>query len=343
MSAASAAMTDGPSVHPVVADRFAAPAVVLAPMEGVHDVAMRNIMGELGGCAWAVAEFLRVSQVPLGKKQILEHLPELGQHGRTASGMRVDVQLLGSDVDNLAQTAAQAAALGAEAVDLNFGCPAKTVNRHDGGASLLRTPHRIEAVVRGVRRALPAHVAVSAKLRLGWACDEEIMTNAAAAVDGGAQWLTIHGRTKADGYRPPARWRAIGVVAQTVPVPVIANGDLFCAADVLRCRAETGCHHVMLGRGALADPWLGRRVAFALQIRGAIDPQGLVTDWPAWLSRYAQLSGVTCERPGRIVGRLKQWGMLALRHGGSPWIEDARRCQDVASIIEAARQHTPPL
>lgn len=323
--------------HSVVSARFAVPAVVLAPMEGVHDAAMRNLMGELGGCAWAVAEFLRVSQVPLGPKQLLAHLPELGQHGRTASGMRVDVQLLGSDVDHLAQTAAHAAALGAEAVDLNFGCPAKTVNRHDGGASLLRTPHRIEAVIRGVRRALPRHVAVSAKLRLGWACDEEITTNAAAAVEGGAQWLTIHGRTKADGYRPPARWRAIGAVADTVPVPVIANGDLFSAQDVLRCRAETGCAHVMLGRGALADPWLGRRVAHALGTRGARDPHSLVDDWPAWLSRYAQLSQVTCDRPGRIVGRLKQWGMLALRHGGSPWIEHARRCQDVASIIEAAR------
>ena len=100
--------------------------------------------------------------------------------------------------------------LGASGIDLNFGCPAKTVNRHDGGASLLRHPHRLEGIVRAVRAMVPPDVPVSAKIRTGWDDHRAVRTLARAAEAGGASWLTVHGRTRAEGYGPAANWQAIG-------------------------------------------------------------------------------------------------------------------------------------
>src|SRR5688572_12807473 len=134
------------------------PAIVLAPMEGVTDVTMRALLSELGGFSYCVAEFLRVSHSVPGPKVFRRHVPELVHGGRTASGLPVQVQLLGGDADTLAQAALVAVAAGAGAVDLNFGCPARTVNRHDGGATLLKHPERIRAIVATVRAAVPAHL-----------------------------------------------------------------------------------------------------------------------------------------------------------------------------------------
>src|SRR5205085_7380984 len=131
---------------------------------------------------------------------------------RTPAGLPVQVQLLGGDPDRLALAALNAVQAGANAVDLNFGCPVPTVNRHDGGAMLLNYPCRIHAIVASLRAALPAEVPVSAKLRLGWDDADAIHENAARAAEGGAAWITIHGRTRSQGYRPPAYWKPIGEV-----------------------------------------------------------------------------------------------------------------------------------
>ena len=96
---------------------------------------------------------------------------------------------------------------GALGIDINFGCPAPTVNSHDGGATLLKYPHRIREIVRAVRDAVPSDLPVSAKLRLGWESIDDIYENARMAADGGASWITIHARTRAQGYQPPVYWR----------------------------------------------------------------------------------------------------------------------------------------
>jgi tRNA-dihydrouridine synthase C len=148
------------------------PGLILAPMQGVTDAPMRQLMGELGGFSLCVAEFLRISQVAACVPVVARHVPELRQAGATSSGLPVQVQLLGGDPERLAASAQAAvrAQVGGPAlgVDLNFGCPARTVNRHDGGASLLQHPGRLFLIVQAVRQALPPHIAVSAKLRLGW-------------------------------------------------------------------------------------------------------------------------------------------------------------------------------
>lgn len=321
-----------------VRERFAGPLLVLAPMEGVHDVAMRALMTELGGYRYAVTEFVRISQDVPPPRIFVAHAPELANGGRTPCGTPVDVQLLGSCLQRMPEAACSLVALGARAIDLNFGCPAKTVNRHDGGASLLKSAERIYQIVHAVRQAIPEDVALSAKLRLGWDDPADIDDNAAAAVAAGADWLTIHGRTRAAGYRPPALWPPIGRVAQQLGVPVVANGDLFTVADVLRCREETGLQHFMLGRGALADPTLAVRVAQALGIDAPATPYArTLTGWADWLGRYIALAESQAPRRASLPGRLKQWGMLSLRHGGSPWVQQIKRLPDAAQIIAAVR------
>jgi tRNA-dihydrouridine synthase C len=226
------------------------PALILAPMEGVMDAPMRALLTERGGITYCVSEFLRISQEVPPLHVFTEHVPELSQGSQTPVGVPIQVQLLGGNAERLAQSAALACVMGAPAIDLNFGCPAPTVNRHDGGASLLRYPERIREIVAAVKAAVPESVPVSAKLRLGWESMDDVFENAEQAYLGGAAWITVHARTKMQGYRPPAHWKYIAEIRRRIPIEVIANGEIWTLDDFKRCRDETGCTHFMLGRGA---------------------------------------------------------------------------------------------
>lgn len=227
-------------------------------MEGVSDAVARAVLSELGGMDACVTEFLRVTDRPASVRSLRESCPELDTGGRTRAGVPVLVQLLGSRPDVLAETAVRAIELGAPGIDLNFGCPAKRVNGHDGGAALLRTPERIENAVAAVRRAVPLDKPVSAKIRLGWENPDDVYEVARAAEAAGASWLTIHGRTKVQMYKPHADWGRIGETTQQVGLPVVANGDIFDADALRRCAEVTGCTAFMVGRGAFRVPNLFR-------------------------------------------------------------------------------------
>jgi tRNA-dihydrouridine synthase C len=172
----------------------------------------------------------------------------------------VILQLLGSDLVALAENAAKVCELGAQAIDLNFGCPAKTVNLHDGGAALLKDPERVFQVTEAVRRAVPPAIPVTAKVRLGYSSDSQCVDIGVAAQAGGAHWLTVHGRTKEQGYRPPAHWDKIALIRQNLKIPVIANGEVWTAEDYRRCREVSGCNDVMIGRGLMAQPDLAWQI-----------------------------------------------------------------------------------
>jgi tRNA-dihydrouridine synthase C len=132
------------------------------------------------------------------------------------------------------------------------------VNGSDGGAALLKDPHRLTDVIGAVRARVPRGISVSAKIRLGWENPDDVIACARAAEAGGAEWITIHGRTRAQRYAPPADWARIAGAAREVKVPVVANGDIFTPEDFERCRAITGCTSFMLGRGAFRTPNLFR-------------------------------------------------------------------------------------
>jgi tRNA-dihydrouridine synthase C len=316
------------------------PAVILAPMEGVTDAPMRALQGATGVFTFAVTEYLRIAHSIPGRAVVLRHVPELANGARTPTGLRVQVQLLGGDPGRMAEAAGRVVEVGATAIDLNFGCPANTVNRHDGGATLLKYPSRIREIVRAVRDALPPGVPVSAKLRLGWDCVDDIHRNADMAVEGGAAWITVHARTRTQGYAPPVYWPLIGRVRERVNVPVVANGDIRTLADFRRCREETGCRHFMLGRGALADPHLAGQVAAELGLRAKEPGPVDAIDWPRELLRLADWTpGFFAERPDRAVLRLKQWLRMAAAYGTFDRFDAVKRAKsagEVFAVLKAA-------
>ncbi len=181
----------------------------LAPMQGVVDYNMRKILTQIGGYHRCVTEFVRVAQFPLPDKTFYRYCPELKTGGRTMVGVPVHVQLLGSDPKKLGAHAVQAVRLGALGIDLNFGCPAKTVNRHGGGSTLLTQPKLIGDIVKSVRDQLDASIIVSAKIRLGFNDAESLPEITNNVIEAGTDELCIHARTRNDGYKPPAYWQHI--------------------------------------------------------------------------------------------------------------------------------------
>lgn len=326
-----------------VAPRITAgqPAIVLAPMDGVTDALMRKLITEVMPFSFCVSEFIRVSGIVLPAKVFLNDVPELTKGCVTESGTPVQVQLLGGDPDKLAESAARAVLVGATAVDLNFGCPAPTVNRHDGGATLLKYPDRIERIVASVRAALPRSVPVSAKLRLGWEDPTAIFENAQRAARGGASWITIHGRTKFQGYTPPAYWKPIGEVRRQLDIPVVANGEIWSVDDLRRCQDESGCEHIMIGRGALAEPGLVTACAAVLGIPSQQDSmefcEGDPVRWLPLLERLVALSQAAGEPERRTLSRIKQWLNYARHKGRVEWFCSVKRVENLSEMMVLLR------
>lgn len=281
-----------------------APLLLLAPMEGLLDFTLRDMLTRVGGIDRCVSEFIRVSGTLLPDRAFLRVVPEMLNGGRTAAGVPVRAQLMGSDAACLAENAGKLAALGPAGIDLNFGCPAKIVNRHRGGAALLDEPDLVGRLVAAVRRAVPAAMPVSAKMRLGFNDDARALDCARAIADNGAIELVVHARTKAQGYRPPAYWQRVNDVRAAVAIPVIANGDIWTLQDALRCRAESGCAGLMLGRGMVSDPGLALAIVSAARKDRQLDfgwPDALALLQVFWQSIAAHIE------PKFRAGRLKQW------------------------------------
>ena len=288
-------------------------AIYLAPMEGLLDFVLRDILTRVGGVDHCVSEFIRVTHTLLTERTFLRVMPELANGGRTPSGVPVRAQLLGSDPVSMAENAARLAEFGPHGIDLNFGCPAKVVNRHGGGAMLLQYPEQLHSIVSAVRRAVPAHMPVTAKMRLGFNDDSRAVECAQALEAGGAEELVVHARTKADAYRPPAYWERVNDIRLAVKIPVVANGEIWTVDDARRCRQASGCDSIMLGRGMVTDPGL----ALAIRRgdggdRGAVDLPVPWADVLLLIGIFWQLVVARLERRQQ-AGRLKQW-LNFMRH-----------------------------
>lgn len=292
-------------------------AILLAPMEGLLDFALRDVLTRVGGIDRCVSEFIRVTDTLLPPRAFVRVVPELRHGSRTPAGVPVRAQLLGSDPACLADNAARLAELKSAGIDLNFGCPARVVNRHGGGAALLQEPELLHRIVRAVRDAVPPDVPVSAKMRLGFIDDHLTEDCARAIAEGGAGELVVHARTKANGYRPPAYWERIADVRAVVGIPVIANGEIWHVEDARRCREVSGCSGIMLGRGIVADPALALAI---LADQAGADTPGACAQLPGWpelqalLQLFWQLI-LTHIEPRARAGRMKQWlNYLRKRH-----------------------------
>lgn len=278
--------------------------LALAPMEGLVDDILRDVLTRVGGVDWCVSEFVRVTDRLLPDICFTRLAPELGHGARTAAGTPMRLQLLGSDPACLADNAVRAVELGAPVIDLNFGCPAKTVNKSRGGAVLLKEPELLHAIVREVRRSVPASIPVTAKMRLGFDHTDLALDCARALDSAGATQIVVHARTKMDGYRPPAHWEWIARIDEIVDATVYANGEIWTVEDWQRCRAVSGVEHFMLGRGLVACPDL------ALRIRAAAAGQHL--DAIGWAEIEPMLQSFWMQVRARIParhapGRIKQW------------------------------------
>jgi len=318
---------------------------MLAPMEGVMDFHLRKILTGLGGYHRCVTEFLRVTDHLYPDRVFYKICPELKQAGVTSSGTPVYVQLLGSDSVALALNASRAVELGARGIDLNFGCPAKTVNRHGGGSALLRSPTTVANIVQVVRDAVDPSIPVTAKIRLGFDDSTRVLETAVLIEQSGATELCVHARTREDGYRPPAYWKQVCCVAGELNIPVIINGEIWSVNDSRNAREESGCQDLMLGRGALSVPDLALQV---LTQEGHLSNKNQPSAahyrplaWLAVVDMLQQLLMSAAEFPPRYAGnRTKQW--LAYLKRGYPEATDVferikrlRTVEEISTVLRS--------
>ena len=273
--------------------------IILAPMEGVIDFAMREILTGFGGYDHAVTEFIRINGHLLPEKTFYKYAPELGNGGLTKSGTPVYIQLLGQNPTLMAENASRADEMGAKGIDLNFGCPAKTVNNHKGGSILLREPDKVHEIVKAVRLAVTSNTPVSVKMRLGYEDKTLAIENAKAIEEAGATSLAVHARTKIEAYRPPAHWHWIAKIKKEIDIPVIANGDIWSKEDAFKCQKTSECKDIMIGRGGLALPNL------ASVIKDGNKP----LDWPSLCRLIIDYSHYDRDENADhfLPSRIKQW------------------------------------
>ena len=319
---------------------FANPVRLLAPMEGLTDPLMRQILTQIATDLgrpydWSVSEFIRVTQHVLPAHVFYKYVPELHNDAKTTSGTPIHVQLLGSEAQLMAENAAYACTLGAPAIDINFGCPAKTVNSHRGGSVLLDEPEVMYEIISAVRRAVPSNIPVSAKIRLGYTDTSRMGDIKAAIAASGADWLTIHARTKTQGYKPPAYWDKIQSF-NNLTIPVIANGEIWTSEQALNCIQQSGTRHLMLGRGAVTRPDLLAQVE---KLNGNPVVKDAELSWQMLLNHQIRFLQGAAKNDVVLVGRYKQWlGMLSKGYSEAlPLWTLIKRERNKAAIIETLK------
>jgi tRNA-dihydrouridine synthase B len=236
---------------------------VLAPMDGYSDWPFRSLCRELGS-ALSYTEFVgadRILRRPAHMRAKLHFEP---------AERPVVFQIYGDDPDQLVRAALTIQELGPDAIDLNMGCPARSIAARGGGVGLMRTPLKVARLVRRLASALS--VPLTVKMRLGWENARTFRLIARIVEENGGALIAIHARTKEQGYRGAADWDAIGEVKRSVRIPVIGNGDVRTVSDAARMREHTGCDAVMIGRAAIANPWIfsgcDRQQVSEHQVRG---------------------------------------------------------------------------
>lgn len=268
-------------------------------MQGVLDPFVRQLLTAINDYDLCISEFVRVVNQKLPPKAFYRLCPELHHEGLTESGTPVRVQILGQHPQWLAENAQLAVELGSYGIDLNCGCPSKTVNGSQGGAALLKQPELIYQATKAIRQAVPDSE-VSVKIRLGWDSADHCFEIADAVQQGGATEITIHGRTKMDGYRAERiNWRAIGEIREKLTIPVIANGEIWDFESAQQCLAVTGCQDLMIGRGALNTPNLSRVVKSNVEKLPWVEVIKL-------LYRYVNMENEQ-DKGFYHIARIKQW------------------------------------
>ena len=271
-------------------------------MEGVLDPLMRQVLTQDNSIDYCTTEFIRVTDKLLPAHLFYRYAPELRSESKTESKTPVLVQILGGKPEWMGLNAKRAKELGAFGVDINFGCPAKTVNRNDGGATLLKNPERLFETVSKVKESVGPDFHVSAKVRLGFSDKSFVKEIAIACSEAKASWMTVHARTKEEGYKPPAHWHFIALMKEFSSIPIFANGDIWTLKDYKSCVKESGCENVMIGRGLLRNPFLAQEIKNNEELEDNFKTQETLKLIKSYLSRGPQVYGNI-----KALNRVKQW------------------------------------
>lgn len=224
---------------------------ILAPMDGYSDWPFRSICRALGS-AMSYSEFVNADDI-LNRPRYVRHKLTFDPGERPMT-----FQIYGDTAKKLLEAALRIQELGPDIIDINMGCPAKNISHRGCGVGLMRTPQKIAEIFSTLSKAL--EVPVTGKMRLGWDDCMNYLDVAKAVEDNGGQLIAVHARTKQQGYKGLANWDAIAEVKATVKIPVIGNGDVVRVEDIQRMKDHTGCNAVMIGRGAIQNPWIFARL-----------------------------------------------------------------------------------
>lgn len=265
----------------------------LAPMEGITDPAFRELIARRPGVGVVCTEFVRIAATGLGAKHLQQQVVR-------APGAALSVQVMGNHLEHMAEATEIVARAGADLVDLNVGCPAPRVVRKGVGSAMLRDPELLRQVVSAMRSRTRGWL--SAKMRAGFDDAAGAVASARLIEAAGADLIAVHPRRQVDFFHGVSDWRIIAEIKRSVAIPVIGNGDVWYAADALRMRAETGCDGVMIGRGALRNPWIFEQLDALL--RGLPVPRPSGDDVLAHFDALAEM--FERNSPGRTVGMLKE-------------------------------------
>ena len=241
------------------------PACVLAPMEGVTNAAVREVLASYGPVGLVCTEFVRIAGEKISRPYLKRQVEKLPQ-------VPLSVQVMGNDPELMAEAGAVVAEAGADVVDLNLGCPTSNAARKGVGAALLKEPVLLSRLLSTMRRSVPGRL--SAKLRAGFEHTDEALTNARLVEDNGLDFLAVHPRRGVDHYRGRADWRIVERIRRELSIPVVGNGDLWYAESALRMFEQTKCDAVMIGRPALRNPWIFRQISELLAGRATFRPSG---------------------------------------------------------------------
>lgn len=304
-------------------------------MEGITHPEFRHVMSRIGGLGLVCTEFVRITQSPMGKRQVARTVVK-------SPGVPLSVQVMGNDADRMAEAAELVESAGADVVDINLGCPMPRIVRKGVGAAMLKDLKLLERVLLQMRRHTKGML--SAKIRAGFDDSSQVLQTGKLIQECGVDYLAVHPRRRCDFYTGVADWRIIGLLKQHLSIPVIGNGDVWYAADALRMRRETGCDAVMIGRPALRNPWIFAQVEALSSGTPPPHPSGaeLFAYLETLIRRYEE---VFDGRKTGLVGPAKEmltWHARAIPNGRA-LISPLLRLDSVDAILEGAAQLLMPL
>lgn len=300
--------------------------LIMAPMAGVTNLSFRLMVKKMGA-GLVTTEMISARGLITGQKKTSDYL-------KSHPGERpLAVQIFGAEPHVMARATQIVIEAGADLVDINMGCPVKKVVKTGAGASLLRDPKRMAEIVSAVRRACPLPLTV--KIRSGWSPENPVAHEIARVLeDCGADAITLHPRFATHGFSVRADWRLIGEIKERVKIPVIGNGDIFEPSHALKMRNQTGCDGVMIGRGAIGNPWIFKQIlcleqGLALPRPDLAERKGLI------IEHFHRLSDSMGEKRAALAMR----GLLLWYTKGLPcssrFRENITQIKDLESLVSA--------